>query len=198
MNYRAALHIFTELGPVLAFFMAGRFFTFFGAVTLFMIAICISCLISWFVEKRLPAIPLISAAFVLTGGALTLWLQNPDVLIFADTLYYVGFVAILGFTLFQKKLVLKTLFNHVFAITDTGWSVLSWRWFWFLLLAAVANELVRIFATPEVWIDYRFYKTIVFAVFATLQFTVSRRYRLPEESSTWGIRTTPLGIEAEK
>jgi len=57
-----------------------------------------------------------------------------------------------------------------------------------VLLAAVANEIARATISPELWIEYRFYKSIVILLFSLWQFTLTRRYRIPTESNAWGLR----------
>lgn len=188
MNRTALLYLTSEFGPIFAFFIAGRLTDFYTAVGVLMGTTLISCIISWRVERHLPVIPLISALFVLVGGAVTLFTTSPDAIILADTLYYLGIASILGVSLARRTQLLKRLFHPVFAITDTGWRTLTWRWLVMLLIAALANEYVRTVAAPEFWIDYRFYKTIAITLFATYQFTLSRKYRIEGEANAWGIR----------
>lgn len=188
MNRTSVLVTLAELGPVVAFFIAGRFVDFYTAVAILMSGTFVAVAASWYLERHVPLLPILSALFVLIGGAATLLFKEADAIIIADTVYYVLIAGILLTSLLRGPLVLKNMFGLVFAMSDTGWRILSWRWFWFMVAAALANEAVRIFATPEFWVDYRFYKTIVVILFACYQFTVSRRYRLPYESTAWGIR----------
>lgn len=188
MNRTALLYLTTELGPILVFFVVGRLTDFFTAVAIFMGATALACLLSWRLEKHIPVIPIISALFVFVGGGVTLLYSAPDAIILADTVYYLCIAVVLGVSLSYRTQLLKRLFNAVFAITDHGWRILTWRWFVALIIAAVANEYVRHFASPDFWIDYRFYKTIAITLFASYQFTLSRRYRIPEQSNAWGIR----------
>jgi intracellular septation protein len=188
MNHTALLVAFAELGPILAFFVAGRLTDFFTAVVVLMSMSVVAVGISWFTARHIPWLPIVSTLFVLVGGFLTVFLRAPDAIIIADTVYYAAGALLLAIGLWRRTLLLKHLFQAVFAITDTGWRILTWRWIIFLALAAIANETVRILATPEVWVDYRFVKIMVIMAFATYQFTLSRRYRIREESNRWGLR----------
>lgn len=190
MNRTGKLVALAELSPILVFFLAGQLTDFFSAVLLLMGTSIVAVAISWLHARHIPWLPIISTLFVLIGGAITVFFRAPDAIIIADTIYYAAGAALLYLGLSRHILILKHLFQVVFAITDHGWRILTWRWIIFLLLAAIANEAVRFLATPEFWIDYRFVKIIVILLFATYQFTLSRRYRLPEESTRWGLRRT--------
>ncbi len=197
MNRTSLLAFISEFGPLVSFFIAGKLFDFYTAVAILMATTLAAVTLSWQLDRRIPWLPIISAFFVVIGGVVTLSLRVPDAVIFADTLYYASISGVLGVTLLRGRLLFKTLFHSVFAITDTGWKILSWRWFWFLLLAAVANEIARAVLSPEAWIDYRFYKSMVITAFALYQFTCSRKHRLPDEANSWGLRIKPSSQRAQ-
>lgn len=190
MNRVTFLYLIAEFGPVLTFFIFGQLTTFYTAVVALMLSTTLAGILSWRLEKHVPFVPLISALFVLIGGLVTLFYTAPDAIIIADTLYYALLGATLLFYRLRGVLVFKHFFNRVFAMSDTGWHVLTRNWVIALLVAAIANEIARYITTPEVWIDYRFYKTIAVTLFACSQFYVSRTYRLPKESNRWGLRNT--------
>ena len=182
-----------EFGPLLSFFIAGRFTNFFEAVAILMCAVVIAVSCSWYFDRRIPWLPIISGLFVLIGGFITLTFRAPDAVIIADTLYYLFIVTALGIAFVRGTYLFKKLFGVIFAITDDGWRILCWRWFWFLLLAAFANEVARYFLTPEAWIDYRFYKSIVLTFFALYQLTLTKKHRVEGISNKIGLR-----IQTEK
>lgn len=188
MNRTSILVTLAELGPVVAFFVAGQLLDFYTAVAILMAGTVLAVSVSWYLERHVPVLPIISAVFVLVGGAATFLFAEEDAIIIADTVYYGLIAGLLLTSLLRGRLILKAMFGLVFAITDTGWRTLSWRWFYFLALSALANETVRLLATPELWIDYRFYQTIVMILFASYQFTLTRQYRIEKESTAWGIR----------
>jgi intracellular septation protein len=183
--------LIAELGPLVSFFVAGQYVSFFAAVGVLMVTTVAAVGLSWRLDKRTPWLPIVSATFVLLGGFITLYFKNPDAIILADTLYYGTIAAVLGFALWRNNSLLQTLFGSIFALTQTGWKLLTWRWFYFLVLAALANEVARYLLTPDSWIEYRFYKSIIIIGFAVFQFNLSRQYRLAEVSNRWGLRTKP-------
>ncbi len=189
MNRTIFLAIVAEFGPLLTFFIAGRLTNFFEAVAILMCSVVIAVSSSWYFDRRIPWLPIISGLFVLIGGYITLSFREPDAVIIADTFYYLFIVIALGVSFSRGIFLFKKLFGSVFAITDEGWRILCWRWFWFLLLAACSNEIARYFLTPEAWIDYRFYKSIVLTAFALYQLTLTKKYRIEGISNRIGLRT---------
>ena len=188
MNLSTKLVLGSEFGPILLFFIAGRLTDFYTAVTILLISTIVAITFCWWLERRIPWLPVLSAVFVLLGGTITLVWSNPDAIIITDTLYYVTTSGLLAISLYYKTPLLKTLFIGIFALTEQGWWKLTVRWCIFLLLAALANELARFLLTPEQWIDYRFVKTIIVSSFALYQLNLSRLERIPEESNAWGFR----------
>ena len=69
-----------------------------------------------------------------------------------------------------------------------GWYILARRWVLIFLLGGILNELVRQFGTPDLWVHFKVLKVITVACFGFYQFTLSKKYRIPEESNEWGLR----------
>ena len=181
-------HVLAEFGPVFAFFVAGQFFSFFTATAILIVTTSIAFCVSWRRDRRIPVMPFISGLFVVIAGIITLLYRAPDALILSDSLYYFAIAGIIGAGYIFKKFVLKLFFDCLFAMSNEGWHTLSLRWFYLCILAGVLNEIVRWNMSPEFWIDYKFAKLIVITLFGFYQFTVARRYRIPEESNEWGVR----------
>ena len=193
MTPGAFIQILYEFAPVVAFFVAGQLLPFTGAVLVLLVATAGSVIVAWAYHRQLPVIPLASGLLVLVTGSITLYFDTPDAIILADTIYFWGLAAAIVAGFWRKKHLLEHMFDKTFAITHQGWRVLSMRWFVVLFGAGLANEYVRIFLTPEFWIDYRFTKILIITTFSFYQFTLARRYRIEGESNTWGLRTTERG-----
>jgi intracellular septation protein len=188
MSKKALLHLLNEFVPVIGFFVAAQFFSFFTATAVLMTLTVIALSTGWYFERHLPALPIISGVFILISGGITLIYKAPDALILADSLYYGLMATTIAVGLFYKKNILKLMFGRIFAMNDMGWSILARRWVVIFFLGALANELVRIYATPEVWVQFKVLKVITVGLFGFYQFTLSKRYRIPELSNKWGLR----------
>jgi intracellular septation protein len=190
MNVGAAIQVFYEFAPLVTFFVAGQVLPFSGAVLALIIATAISIVIAWVYHRQVPIMPLASGALVLITGTITIYFNQPNAIILADTIYFWGLAGAILVGFYQKRHILQRMFDKTFAITQVGWNKLSSRWFTILILAGFANEYVRLTTTPEFWIDYRFTKILLLAGFSFYQFTLARRYRIESESNSWGLRST--------
>jgi intracellular septation protein len=188
MQKKALLHLTNEFMPVLGFFIAAQFFSFYTATSILMFLTVIALWLGWHYERHVPVLPIISGVFVLISGTLTLIYHSPDALIFADSVYYFMMGLSIAVGLIFKVNILKRIFSRVFAMQDRGWNILALRWIIIFLLGGVANETVRQLATPEVWVHFKVLKVATITLFGIYQFTLSKRYRLPEESTAWGLR----------
>ncbi len=188
MPRKAFFHLLNEFAPVLGFFIASQLSSFYTATSILMILTVAAISLGWYFERHIPVLPIISGVFVIISGAITLLYHAPDALIFADSLYYFLMGLTIAVGLIAKVNILERIFGRVFAMQKRGWNILAVRWIIIFLLGGVVNEVVRHLATPDVWVQFKVMKVITVALFGMYQFTLSRRYRIPEESNEWGIR----------
>lgn len=184
------MHLLTEFGPTLVFFTAAQLYTFKTATEFLILSTFISLVASLFYEGRIPLLPLLTALLVIGSGSITVFYDAPDAVILADSIYYFGIAAAIGFGLHRGFIFLKILFESTFAMQDKGWRILSYQWLVVLTAAGLGNEYVRIFMTPEFWVNYRTIKIGIMFLFAFYQFFLARKYRIPEASNHWGVRVT--------
>jgi len=177
-----------EFGPIVIFFITFEIFSFMVSVGTLIITVIFSFVASIVVQKRLALFPLISSASVIIFGLLTLFLRNPDFIIFKDTLYFGFFGFGIVTSLLGKRLVLKQLFGELFAITDKTWRTISWRWGIFMLLLALSNEFARLYFSPTEWVRYKFIVLVIAFMFSTFQFITSSKGRIINESNRLGFR----------
>lgn len=188
MTRAAITHLLTEFGPVTAFFIAAQFTSFFTATAILLGSTIITLGLSWCYERRVALMPLIASLFVIIPGYMTFQFKNEGFLIFGDSLFYFLMAAAVGSGLLINKLILKSIFEATFAMSDIGWKILSIRWVLILTLAGIGNELVRIYFTPEIWVNYKLVKIILLVLFGVWQFYLARQHRLPGISNAWGLR----------
>jgi intracellular septation protein len=190
MSRGAYIQVFSEFFPVVAFFVAGQLYSFMTAAIILIATTLFSLVVSLINIGKIPVMPIFSGLTVFVFGGLTLYLDQPDFLIFADTLYFFALASIIAVFFWRDKHFLEHMFDMTFAMETAGWRILSLRWLTLLLLAGIGNEVVRLAFTPEVWIDYRFVKILLIIGFAFYQFRLSRQYRIPGESNSLGLRTS--------
>lgn len=178
-----------EILPLLVFFILGQYIPFLQAVAAYIFATIMTIGIIWHLQKRISFLALIFGGYIILAGSFSIWFSNPTILLLSDTLYY-G-VAALGvglLSLFNIN-VLKKLFGSTFAITERGWTILNRRWMIVLALAGISNELVRQYGTTDDWLWFQVIRTVLIVLFATYQFTLTKRHRLPN-ATAWGVAIT--------
>lgn len=184
----------TEFLPIVAFFVTGQLYSFLTATIVLMIGATFSLIISLLYLKNIPYLPLFSATVAMFFGGISIWLTDPDIIIFADTFYFLALAAVICAGFYQERHFLERVFHNTFAIHPEGWRILSQRWLVVLIIVSIGNEIVRILYTPEIWIDYRLIEIALLFAFAFYQFRLSARYRIDGESNSFGLRITPQPI----
>ncbi len=144
-----------DLGPLLIFFAAFKWGGFFVATGAFMVAITVSLVLGYMIEKKLSPMPIFTAVMVMVFGGLTLYLENKTFLKVKVTVIYSFFGAILLGGLIFNRLFIKYVFAQAFDLTESGWRQLTWRWGVFFLLLAAINEAVWRNTTDDVWVSFK-------------------------------------------
>jgi len=159
-----------EYGP-LAVFVAVYFAQgLMPATVALMIATVIGLALSWLVERKLPLMPMVTAAIVVVFGGLTLWLNDEAFIKMKPTIIYALFAGlILGGLAFGKS-VLKKVLGHAVSMDEAGWRKLSWRVGLFFIAMAGANEVVRHVLSTDHWVLWKMPGSLII----TLAFMLSQ------------------------
>ncbi|VAW10652.1 Intracellular septation protein IspA [hydrothermal vent metagenome] len=171
------LKLVIEMGPLVVFFVMNSRTDIFTATAAFMVAIVIALPASWWLMRRLPTMPLITAVFVLVFGGLTLYLNDELFIKLKPTIVNVMFGAILLGGLASGRSFLKVVFADVFHLTPEGWRQLTFRWGLFFLLLAVLNEIVwRNFST-DTWVNFKVFGIVPLTmIFGMMQIGLLTRF----------------------
>jgi len=140
----------------------------FLATAAFMVAITVSLVVSLWLTKRLPIMPLVSGAVVLVFGALTLWLHDELFIKLKPTIVNCLFGSVLLGGLLFGKALLGYVFDSAFRLTDEGWRKLTFRWGVFFFVLAAINEIVwRSFST-DFWVSFKVFGIMPITLLFTL------------------------------
>lgn len=146
-----------ELGPLIVFFVANGRLGILPATAAFMAATAVSLGVSYALSRTLPVMPMVSGAFVLVFGGLTLYLADETFIKLKPTIVNTLFAAILGGGMLFRKLLIKVVLESAIQMTDTGWLILTKAWTAFFLFLAVLNEVVwRNFST-DTWVSFKLF-----------------------------------------
>lgn len=175
------LKLALEIGPLVAFFIANTRAGIYWATAVFMVAITISVIVTWMLERRVPKLPLVTGIFVLVFGGLTLTLQDELFIKLKPTIVNLLFAAILFIGLGFGKSFLKSMLGDMLPMREKGWRILTVRWALFFIVLAGLNEFVwRSFST-DTWVAFKAFGIMpLTVVFSLLQLPTMTRYRLTD------------------
>ncbi len=181
-------NLLLECLPMIAFYVVSFYLTFLESTAIYVVLTALVIFIIKYTADRLPYLSIIFGVFVVGSGALTLLLKEPQILIFADTLYFFMGAAVLGYSLTTHRTLVERLFGYAFDLTPRGWRILTWQWVGVFLIAGISNEIVRIFMSPEWWIGFQFWRAIAINMFILVQIPYCYWYRVPETTNRFGVR----------
>lgn len=172
-----------ELGPLVIFFTVNARADIFWGTGAFMIATVVSLFASRMLLGRVPVMPLVSGAFVLVFGGLTLWLQDDLFIKMKPTIVNGTFAAILLSGLAFGHSLLRYAFGDAFALTAEGWRKLTLRWSFFFIFLAVLNEVVWRNASTDFWVAFKVWAVMpLTAIFAMSQIGLIQRHAADKQS----------------
>jgi len=159
-----------EYGPIAVFFVAFNLADLFVATASIMVATTLALALSYVIERRIPMMPLITAALVGIFGGLTLWLNDETFIKMKPTIIQAIFGSVLFGGLLANRLFLKSLMGSVWHMTDKGWRILTVRFSVFFYLSAILNEVIWRTQSTDFWVNFK-----VFGLMGlTISFIVSQ------------------------
>ena len=150
------------------------------AIPPFVIATIISLAFVYFLEKKIPFIPLTSGIIITLFGGLTLYFNNKIFFYMKPTIVNLIFAGVLFFGKFiTKKPLLKTLFQNTLKLENAGWEILSNRWIFFFIFVAILNEIVWRTQSEVFWVNFKVWGLIPISfLFAISQVPLFNKYKL--------------------
>lgn len=172
------LKMLLEVAPIAIFFLVNSYRGIFWGTGAFMVATIVSLVVSRALLGRVPIMPFVSGIFVLTFGALTLFLQDAVFIKLKPTIVNALFSVILFGGLLTGRPLLQPLMGDVFQLTPEGWRVLTFRWACFFALLAVVNEVVWRNFSESFWISFKVWGVMPLTMaFAIAQLGILKRYQ---------------------
>ncbi len=174
----------TDFGPLAIFFYyyynSDKDLT--VAIPPFIIATLVALAIVWFLEKRIPMVPLIGGILISFFGGLTIYFDNPVFLYIKPTVINILFGLALFFgKYFIKEPVLKKIMGKSIALTDMGWDLLNKRWMFFFFSLAILNECVWRTQSEEFWVNFKVWGMLpITFIFTAFQISLINKHKINE------------------
>ena len=179
------LRFTVDYGPLLVFFVTYYAAGIMWATAAIMAATAVMLAVSWYFERRLAPLPLVTAGLVAVFGGLTLLLADETFIKMKPTIVKAFIAAVLLGGLAFGKPLLKPLFGAVWKIDDDGWRKLTLRFGLFFVAMAVLNEIVWRTQSTDFWVNYKLFGTIGLTfVFSLTQIPVFRRHWVEEPAES--------------
>ena len=179
---KSFLKFVTDFGPLLIFFTiyykSGNNLS--AAIPPLIISTLFAVAIMYFVEKKIPYVPLIGAVVISIFGGLTLYFNNPIFIYMKPTIVNLIFAAILLISKsFFNKNFLKLFFKTAFQLNEEGWGKLNTRWAYFFIFLAFLNEVVWRTLPEETWVNFKVWGMFpITIIFTAMQLPLINRYKL--------------------
>ena len=179
---RPIIKFAADFGPLLVFFTI-----YFNnendlkvAIPPFIVATLIALIVIYFLENRIPMVPLVSGVLITFFGGLTLYFDNKIFFYMKPTIINILFAAVLFFgRYFTQKPLLKKIFQNAFELEDEGWKKLNYRWIGFFLFIAILNEIVWRTQTEAFWVNFKVWGLLPISfLFATSQIPLINKYKI--------------------
>jgi intracellular septation protein len=148
-----------------------------------MVATVVVVILSVAFERRVPIMPLVTAAIVMVFGGLTLWLNDERFIKMKPTIVQAIFSLVLFGGLAMRKPLLKSVLGTAWQLTDRGWFLLTFRFAIFFAVMAVLNEVVWRSVSTDLWVNFKIFGILLLTfIFTAFQIPLITRYQIPEES----------------
>ena len=171
-----------DFGPLLVFFTI-----YFNnendlkeAIPPFVLATLLSLIVIYFLEKRIPIVPLTGGILITLFGGLTIYFDNKIFFYMKPTIINLLFAAVLFFgKYFSKKPLLKIVFQTAMNLENEGWKKLNDRWIGFFIFVAILNEIVWRTQSEAFWVNFKVWGLLPLSfLFIASQISLINKYKL--------------------
>ena len=179
---KSFLKFITDFGPLLIFFTiyykSGNNLT--VAIPPLIVATIIAVIIMYFVERKIPYVPLIGGVVITLFGGLTLYFNNPIFIYMKPTIVNAIFATILIISkVFFQKNFLKLFLKTAFSLNEIGWDKLNFRWAYFFIFLAFLNEIVWRTQPETTWVNFKVWGILpITFIFTIVQVPLINKYKI--------------------
>ena len=178
---KSFLKFIADFGPLLIFFTiyykSGNNLSI--AIPPLIIATIVAVVVVYFIEKKIPYVPLIGGIIISLFGGLTLYFNNPVFLYMKPTIINIIFASglIIGKIFFNKNF-LKFFFKTAFQLDEMGWDKFNFRWAYFFFFLAFLNEIVWRTQPETTWVNFKVWGMLpITFIFTALQLPLINRHK---------------------
>ena len=179
---KSFLKFITDFGPLFVFFTfyykSGKDLKI--AIPPFVIATIIALIAVWYIEKKVPMVPLIGGILITLFGGLTIYFDDPIFIYIKPTIINILFgLGLIFGKFFTNEPVLKKLLGKSISLTDEGWKILNMRWVFFFFGLAILNEIIWRTQSEEFWVNFKVWGILpITFLFTAFQIGIINKYKI--------------------
>ena len=165
------MKFFTDLLPILAFFIVYKKFDIFYATAAAIIITLLQVLFSYLTSKKVEKVQIINLVVILVFGGMTILFQNETFIKWKPSVLYWVFGTILIFSkvVLKINLIQKFLSKQVILPT-TDWNSLNVHWILFFLLMGFINIYIAYVYSLDTWVNFKLFgSTLLLIIFMIFQ-----------------------------
>ncbi len=179
---KSFLKFITDFGPLFVFFTiyykSGKDLKM--AIPPFVIATIIALIAVWYIEKKVPMVPLIGGILITLFGGLTIYFDDPIFIYIKPTIINILFgLGLIFGKFFTNEPVLKKLLGKSISLADEGWKILNMRWVFFFFGLAILNEIIWRTQSEEFWVNFKVWGILpITFLFTAFQIGIINKYKI--------------------
>ena len=179
---KSFLKFIADFGPLLIFFTiyykSGNNLS--VAIPPLIISTLAAVAIVYFIERKIPYVPLIGGIIISLFGGLTLYFNNPVFLYMKPTIINIIFaIVLISGKLFFNKNLLKFFFKTAFQLDEMGWDKLNFRWAYFFIFLAFINEIVWRTQPETTWVNFKVWGMLPLTfIFTAFQLPMINKHKI--------------------
>ena len=149
-----------------------------AAIPPLIISTIVAVAIIYFLERKIPYIPLAGGVIITLFGGLTLYFNNPVFIYMKPTIINIVFaVTLLVGKNFYNKNFLKFFFQSAFQLEEEGWNKLNLRWALFFIFLAILNEIIWRTQSEAMWVNFKVWGILPLTfIFTAFQLPLIKRF----------------------
>lgn len=172
--------------PILLFFVAYKLYNIYVATAVIIVATILQVAWTWFYQRRVENMHLITLAFVVVLGGATLLLHDEMFIKWKPTVVnWIFALVFLGSQFIGSKPIVQRLMESQVAVTtEKVWIRLNLGWASFFILMGFINLYVAYNFSTDFWVNFKLFGMLgLTLLFVILQSVYLMQYLVPEEAS---------------
>lgn len=162
------MKLFTDILPIILFFIVYKFYGIYAATTAAIAAATIQLAVTWVINRKLNKILLMNTLIIAILGSATLWLHNEMFIKWKPSIINWAFAIVFTISHFTGKPIMQRMMEKNVEFPPAIWQTLNWTWVGFFTIVGFINLYVVYHFDTDTWVNFKLFGmlglTFVFAI----------------------------------